>query len=195
MAYEIEIKAHVDAGCVEAVRTALQSIPGIVRLGDIDKNDVYWANPGSEEPLFRTRQETTADGPDVLFTAKPDKSKSPTGTEENMELEFGSSADQWDRIQEFCAGIGLVIWGIKCKKGCHYSLDIDGYHVHLELLDVKYLGWFLEMEICPESLEGFDVNGADTVLRKILGLAGIAETAIEPMGYNRMLRAIGCNGV
>jgi adenylate cyclase class IV len=133
----------------------------------------------------------TKDGPLVLFTAKPSKIKTEKGTEENQEFEFVAPDGEWDRILTFCSGMGLQVCRLKWKKGSGYMISCDGFPIHAELLDVKYLGWFLEMEICPESLEGFDMQAADRALRKVLSQMGIDESQVEGRGYNRMLRLIG----
>ena len=74
---------------------------------------------------------------------------------------------------------------------CSYHTIFEDYDIHVELLNVKYLGWFLETEICPPSLEGFDVENAHKVLRDLLAAIGISEDAIEHVGYNKLLKAIG----
>lgn len=191
MSYEIELKAHVGADDVSEVRNRLSAVPGIRYIGETDKFDIYWGRTDDGEPLFRTRRQLTADGPEVIFTAKPSKKKSEKGTEENQELEFCAPDKQWDSVLTFCSGIGLQVCRLKWKKGFEYSVDIDGFTIHAELLDVRYLGWFLELEICVEDLGSVDDKAADRALRKLLSLAGIPETAVESKGYNRMLREVG----
>lgn len=191
MAYEIELKAHVGDSRVESLRETLMRIPTMAFHGETDKYDVYWSHTPDGEPLYRTRREMNENGPDILFTAKPSKVKTSNGTEQNTELEFAAAADQWERIQEFCSGIGLKVCRIKWKKGYSYFVTYQGFEIHVELLFVKYLGWFLEMEICPESLEGFDSVLADKALRSLLVEVGLCESDVESRGYNRMLKEIG----
>ncbi len=191
MAFEIELKAHVDETMVKSVDKALAGISGAEYQGETHKFDMYWSTTDNGDPLFRTRREMTKDGPMVLFTAKPSKTRTDKGTEENQEFEFTSPDDQWDNILTFCSNLGLQVCRLKWKRGVGYMLTMDGFEVHAELLEVKYLGWFLEMEICPKTLEGFDLEGADRALRKILAITGISEDAVESRGYNRMLREIG----
>lgn len=191
MAYEIELKAHVAAEQVPDVKVRLMAVPGIRYIGETDKFDIYWSKTPDGEPVFRTRRQMTSDGPEVLFTAKPHKKKSAKGTEENQELEFCAPDGQWDSVLMFCSGIGLEVCRLKWKKGFEYSVDIDGFHIHAELLDVRFLGWFLELEICVDDLSSVDDKAADSALRKLLSLAGISEDAVEGKGYNRMLKEAG----
>ena len=191
MAFEIELKAHVDESKVESVRNALSNISGAKCLGPEHKFDMYWSKTDDGEPLFRTRREVTSEGPQVIFTAKPCKAKTEKGTEENQEFEFSCPDTQWDNILTFCSNLGLQVCRLKWKKGVEFMVEHNGFKIHAELLDVKYLGCFLEMEICSASLDGFDLESADKSLREVLALVGISEDAVEKRGYNRMLKAIG----
>lgn len=191
MGYEIELKAHVRDDQLEAVRTAISALPEVRSFGPINKFDMYWSQTEDGDPLFRTRREATAEGSHVLFTAKPNKTRTPDGTEENQELEYTAPDSQWDNILTFCSGLGLQVCRLKWKKGSHYHVLFEGYDIHVELLDVKYLGWFIETEICTPNLVGFDIGNAHKVLRDLLAAVGISEDAIECVGYNKLLKAIG----
>ena len=191
MGYEIELKAHVREDQLDDVKSAISALPEVRILGPINKFDMYWSQTEDGDPLFRTRREASAEGSHVLFTAKPNKTRTPDGTEENQELEFTAPDSQWDNILTFCSGLGLQICRLKWKKGTHYHALFEGYDIHVELLNVKYLDWFIEMEICPSSLEGFDIENAHRVLRNLLAVVGISEDAIECVGYNKLLKAIG----
>ena len=190
MSYEIELKAHVAPENVERVRQLLASA-GARYLGPTEKFDIYWATSPDGEPVFRTRRQLTTEGPEVLFTAKPNKTKSENGTEENQELEFCTPDKQWDNVLTFCSGIGLQVCRLKWKKGHEYSVEVDDFTIHAELLDVRYLGWFFELEICVDDIAAVDAEAADRALRKLLSTAGIPEDAVEGRGYNKMLRDVG----
>lgn len=191
MSFEVELKAHVKEEELQSVQNALMSqysAKGTL----VDKYDVYWSHTPDGDPLLRTRREnSTDDGHIVLFTAKPNKFKTENGTERNMEFEFSSTDDQWENIQTFFKGIGLKECRIKWKKGYSYHIKENGFDIHAELLNVKYLGWFLEMEICPSSMDDFDVNAADKALRQVLLNVGLKESDVESRGYNRMLKELG----
>lgn len=190
MAYEIELKAHVREEEVESVKNALLKLPDVTYNGVTGKFDMYWSHTDNGEPLFRTRREMTQKGPSVIFTAKPHKTKTEKGTEENQEFEFSVPDSKWGDILNFCSGIGLQVCRLKWKNGHDFTLRRNGFDVHAELIEVRYLGWFLEIEICVESMEGVD-TAADMTLRDILSLAGLSEDRVESRGYNRMLKAIG----
>lgn len=189
MSLETELKAHVSEGMVDSIKTKLLSLPSCVDHGEISKFDVYWSDSEDGNPLFRTRKETCNGKTDVLFTAKPSKSKTKEGTEHNVELEFEAKGEDWERILQFVRGVGCKVCRVKWKKGWHCTIQKNGYEIHAELLNVRYLGWFLEMEICTE--DELDFDSANTALHQMLDFVGLDYSAIEPLGYNKMLRAIG----
>lgn len=189
MSFETEIKAHVSDDKVESIKSKLLSISSCINHGDISKFDVYWSNSEDGDPVFRTRKETCNGKTDVLFTAKPSKTKTCDGIEKNVELEFQAQGEEWERILEFVRGVGCKVCRVKWKSGWHCSLEHNGFNIHAELLNVRYLGWFLEMEICSE--EELDFANADKALHEILYFVGLDQSAVEPLGYNKMLRAIG----
>ena len=114
MAYEIELKAHVSENQLDDVRSAISALPEVKALGPINKFDMYWSQTEDGDPLFRTRREASAEGSHVLFTAKPNKTRTADGTEENQELEFTAPDSQWDNILTFCSGLGLQVCRLKC---------------------------------------------------------------------------------
>ena len=191
MAYEIELKAHVRESELDSVIEKLLGIPGTKALGHTSKFDIYWSKTEDGDPLFRTRREMTDDGPRILFTAKPSKKRKEDGTEENQELEFLVPDSQWDDVMNFCNGLSLQVCRLKWKKGTGYQVQMDGFSIHVELLDVRYIGWFIEMEICPQTLDGFDMDAAELTLRNLLSFVGLSADDIEHLGYNKLLKAIG----
>ena len=189
MSLETEIKAHVHEGMVDSIKTKLLALPSCVDHGDISKFDVYWSDSEEGDPVFRTRKETCNGKTDVLFTAKPSKTKTKEGTEKNVELEFQAQGDQWENVLQFVRGIGCKVCRVKWKKGWHCTLKHNDFEIHAELLNVRYLGWFLEMEICTE--EELDFASAEQTLHEMLDYVGLDRASIEPLGYNKMLRALG----
>lgn len=191
MSIETEIKAHVEESMVETVKSKLLSMSSCIDHGNISKFDIYWSTTDEGDPLFRTRRELNDGKVRVLFTAKPHKSKSERGTENNEEFEFEAAGSQWDGILEFANGIGYKVCRVKWKRGWHCTIPNEGFEIHAELLEVKYLGWFIEMEICSKNASETDLAAEDKALRNLLMKVGLSQSAIEPTGYNKLLKAIG----
>ncbi|MCQ2397782.1 MAG: CYTH domain-containing protein [Sphaerochaetaceae bacterium] len=190
MGYEIELKAHIDEQEVERLLSKIRNFEGTVDLGRINKEDIYWADSDDSEPVFRTRYEVFSDGSRILFTSKPYKTKT-VGTEFNTENEFTVSADQWDKVIKFVRGLGLCVCRHKYKNGWHFECQQDGFNIHAEILEVKYLGYFLEMEIAGDDNDDVDKIAAETSLHRLLENLNVSSEAIEPKGYNRMLTECG----
>ncbi len=190
MSCEIELKAHLKEEEIESVISILKGMPTCKDLGPVDKYDVYWSTSEDNAPLFRTRLEHNNEGARILFTQKPMKSKD-FCTEYNIENEFEVSASEWDKVQYFYKSAGLKICRIKCKTGYHFMLNCNGFDMHCEILNVKYLGWFIETEICGENLDSMDKEGAEKALYYLLGVVNVPFDAVEPKGYNKMLKACG----
>ena len=111
--------------------------------------------------------------------------------ENNIEIEY-RAFDDWEKCLEFQKALGYEIVRHKYKTGWHYHVCLDSLEIHAELLNVKYLGWFLEMEYCPESLnDEVLTNKAVETLKLILSKCGIKESQIEPLSYTKMLMSCG----
>lgn len=192
MGCEIEIKAHVEENQVESVKEKLSKIEGCTYLGTIDKEDIYWAHQETDPPVFRTRKEAENGIPRILFTSKPLKTKEDK-TEVNIENEFVAESAQWEGIIGFVEGLDFKVCRRKWKRGFHYMVPVDGMDIHAELLYVRHLGWFLEIEICGDDIADFDRAEAESALFKLIKLAGLKEEAVEAKGYNKMLKDIGRN--
>ena len=190
MGCEIELKAHVNDNHVDSLISSLKNLNDSYYLGEIGKYDIYWSHSEDGEPLFRTRLEDSSEGQRVLFTQKPLKSKDYC-TEYNVENEFVSSGAEWDNVQKFMKGLNLKICRIKIKEGHHFKIDLNGFEMHCEVLKVKYLGWFIETEICGDDIDLMDKEGAEKALYFLLGLVNIPIDAVEPKGYNKMLKEVG----
>ncbi len=195
MSAEIELKAHLEDDAVDDVVCRLKSMSGAEYLGEVRKYDIYWSHTEEGDPEFRTRQETALDASGcethrIIFTQKPMKRKD-YSTEYNVENEFEAAPGEWKRILAFIAGIGLVACRIKEKEGFHFRVCMDGQEMHSEILNVKHLGWFIETEICGDDIDAMDKKAAERALYALLRVLGISETAVEPRGYNKMLKAAG----
>ncbi len=190
MGFEVEIKAHISEDNVPLIRSFFDNNKEASFCGCTDKQDVYWAKNETDPPMFRTRLEKTDNGSEVLFTSKPLKKKDYL-TEYNVENEFSAGSDQWEDVLHFVSGLGLKVCRRKWKKGYGWFVDVDGFRIHAELLEVRFLGWFLEMEICSKNEDDIDKTAAEKALFKLLKMAGVSEQNVEPVGYNKLLVAAG----
>lgn len=190
MGFEVEIKAHVSEDNVPLIRSFFDNNKEASFCGCTDKQDVYWAKNETDPPMFRTRLEKTDNGVEVLFTSKPLKKKDYL-TEYNVENEFSAGSDQWEDVLHFVSGLGLKVCRRKWKKGYGWFVDVDGFNIHAELLEVRFLGWFLEMEICSKNEDDIDKATAEKALFKLLKMVGVSEGNVEPVGYNKLLVAAG----
>lgn len=190
MSCEIEIKAHVKDSQWDIVKANLDSLEEAEFLGTTDKEDIYWARSKDDAPVFRTRREVENGIPKILFTSKPLKTKD-FKTEVNIENEFEVASAQWEGIIAFVEGLGFMPCRLKWKRGVHYKVSVNGFDIHAELLYVRHLGNFLEMEICDDDPANINKEEAEKALYCLLAKAGVPESAVEAKGYNKMLTAIG----
>lgn len=180
MGYEVELKAHV--ADPERVRKILVK-EGCV-LQDEEKQDIYFSLP-NDDPLFRIRYEKYGEGKgSVLFTTKEKSVRN--GIEVNRETEFTTTGDQFKASVGFVLALGYVEYVRKLKRGIHTHLALDGNELHIELVEVPPLGWFVEMEFILEREE--DVPKAKEGLHHALSLLGVGEEHIEPRYYMHLLR-------
>ena len=188
MSYEVELKAHVDDPI-----TLKHDIEQHTRIVDVcceEKDDIYYTEEG-EEPLFRLRVERfgpsfhTLSG-NVRFTRKYKSLKN--GIEVNEEVEFLSSSDQAERAHAFFLSLGYQVYIRKTKRGYSYTWVVDETlsPLHIELVEIASLGWFLEMEFVLEKEE--QVPYARTRLLEVLSLFGVPQERIEERYYIHLLK-------
>ena len=189
MGLEIEIKAHLQKEQAKRVTDFFSSYKGVQCGSTVDKEDYYWSDTIDNPPLFRTRLEKNNSESFILVTSKPDKSRK-CFTEFNRENEFKVSADQWDNILNFIKGLNLVVCRKKHKKGCGFLIPFQGLNVHVEILEVDYLGWFVEMEITSENNNFIDKDKAEKALYALLQEVRIPRQDCESKGYNKLLEEV-----
>ncbi|AEV28157.1 adenylate cyclase, class 2 (thermophilic) [Sphaerochaeta pleomorpha str. Grapes] len=189
MAFEVELKAHVQDP--QAIMAILEGFEHISEPVCEYKQDIYYAKNEGEEPLFRLRRESF--GPDfdsltgsVLFTYKEKTRKD--GIEVNVEKEFTTSDSQGENAEQFFLALGYVEYIKKTKKGYSFVHAIDGFlpMLHIELAEVKSLGWFLEMEFLIE--DPSLVAQAKEKLLEVLHAVGLGDSTIESRYYMHMLK-------
>lgn len=175
MGYEVEIKAHAYPELKEVIDrfTGVEGHP-------VEKDDTYYAMPGDISPRFRIRDE----GEELLITAKQNHREG--GVECNKELEFAHKPTSDKAVmEEMAALLGYEVFIKKHKKGWEWHYG----EVHIELLDVLHLGWYLEMETIS-SIPGLEENREKVaLLYMILSAVGLCSCDVESKSYQQMLRA------
>ncbi len=187
MAMEVELKAHVQDW--QLLKERIEQQVGLEGPVYELKDDIYYCREG-EDALFRLRLEQK--GPSfsklagqVVFTRKYKQLKE--GIEVNEELEFCCDANEAEAADTFFLSLGFEHYTRKTKKGYFYTWKVDASlpPLHLELVEVGSLGWFLEMEFVLEDEK--KVPLARTFLRTILAQLGVDEQRIESRYYMHLL--------
>lgn len=129
---EVEIKARVSEHHI--VREKIESFAGEGR--NVNKVDFYFHKPKTKESAFRLR-----DNNGVLEITAKKKSSDAKG-ENNLEFEFTSDINQFDKAVDFFLCLGYEKYYKKSKCGWDWKIG----NAHVELLEVNELGYFLEIE-------------------------------------------------
>ena len=150
-------EVEIKAHADASLKAAIDNLAGVKGL-PVTKDDCYYALPGDEVPRFRIRVE---DG-HLLVTAKHNRREG--GLECNEELEFVH-----ERLED------------------KVTMEAMARMLGFELLDVRHLGWYLEMEVISP-VQGFEENkGLYDKLRRVLHSLGLGDDAIESRSYQEML--------
>ncbi|AEC01958.1 CYTH domain-containing protein [Parasphaerochaeta coccoides] len=194
MSSEIELKARVTEPFV--LKALISTLPGISSPRVIAKKDVYYTHPLHGGPWFRVRsvkehREQEKEEGSIVFTHKVHGQSD--GIENNCEQEFFVDIQQEKEVFAFCSALGMQEYIRKEKRGWAWWITEKGTHgfpLHLELLEVSPLGWFLEMEyVLPDAPDVKDVKKAQENLQEMLNTLGIKKSAIESRYYMDMLKA------
>lgn len=174
---EVEIKAHVKD--YKAVKAEIEKRYG--SAGAVKKIDHYFKRPGEVKQALRVRENNDH----LEFTAKKN-SKSKEG-ENNLEYEVGLPLSELDNSLMFFRALGFEDYFIKRKTGFEWNTG----SVHIELLDVNDLGWFLEMEaLLPFDSSDSDVKKANEELHRLLHEFSLSEEDIEMKSYRFMILGV-----
>lgn len=173
MSYEIELKVRVNAPI--ELKKKIEAITG--KTGEkVEKEDIYYRRKDETLASFRIRRQD-----DCLFvTAK--RNNRTEGIETNEEAEFKVDKKEFDRLTSFSSILGYEILLEKHKKG--YAWHYSG--ILVELLDVKELGWFLEIEIISDTLD--DKDNEVIRLYDFLSLCDIDRKDICNESYQQLLQ-------
>jgi predicted adenylyl cyclase CyaB len=170
MTIEVEFKAWVDDP--SAFKAKLDAQAAFV--GEVQKHDIYFRQPGDSEGHFRLRRE----GQTSTVTTK--YKRIVDGTEISDEIEFEvSEAGAFCRLAD---RFGFEPFVIKRKASRVYRVGTTT----LELNEVEHLGFFIEVEMLCE--DESQVEGARKELAAWADRLGIPDEAIEPRPYIRLIR-------
>ena len=171
---EVELKAHVKDWAETKEKIESYCGPGTI----VSKRDQYFHRPGEKHQAFRIRDNNG----NMEFTSK--KNSSNENGEDNMEYEFSAPIGQLDKAVLFFSNLGYEPYFRKFKNGWEWMMD----DVHIELLEVNDLGFFLEMEILiPFDSSCEDVSDSQFHLQKLLGKFGISKDAVCSKSYRSMI--------
>lgn len=171
---EIEVKARVKNP--QAVKSYLDRVSSSAKR--VYKRDHYFRREYEEKPSFRIRQEESS----LTFTNKIEK-ESRDG-EDNLEYEFSAPFDQYDKAVEFFYSLGYRDYFVKIKDG--YEWTYKG--VHVELLEVNDLGFFLECEVLlPFGSDDGEQKRAFSLIYEIFDECRIKKDDIERRSYRSMI--------
>ncbi|MBK5200716.1 MAG: hypothetical protein JJE21_04185 [Spirochaetaceae bacterium] len=188
MATEIELKAHVND--VDKILSSIRNTLGISQECFQEKKDIYLMNE-IDKPVVRCRLEKKGLDKNnlkasLLITVK---NKELSGKiEENNEFEIDSDAHNFETSIELFKALGYRETLLKEKTGYSFMLDKYQFPLHVEVLEVKPLGWFLEIEFSiKEQLSVFGVSALKDDLLDALALFGISQDKIEGKFYRDLL--------
>ena len=173
MAYEVEIKAHA----YPELKEVIDSFTG-TEGHPVNKDDVYYAMEGDVSPRFRIRDE----GDELLITAKRNHREG--GLECNEELEFSHGREDKETMHQMALMLGYHVFIEKHKEGFEWMHG----DVHIELLNVRHRGWFLEMEILSPTDDRNANRDRILALYSILNSVGLCSCDVEAKSYQQMLR-------
>lgn len=179
MSYEVEIKAKVD----DKLSLVDELNKRFGPFTKVEKKDTYYNFKTDED--FVTRCRIRVQGEDLIITTKQKNIKD--GFECNKEIEFIHPKKDLETIDEFFKNLGLKILREKEKSGYEWQSG----DMHIELLDVKHLGFFLETEIISDTNDEKEVDLLNKKLLSFYESLGIDKEMIEKRAYNQMLKELG----
>lgn len=171
---EVEIKARAED--YKAVMAEIEKRYG--KGGEVHKTDHYFRVPGEKKQALRVRENNGH----LEFTAK--KTTNDKGGEDNLEYEVELSISELDNALLFFRALGYEDFFIKRKNGFEWMAG----SVHVELLSVNELGWFLEMEaLLPFDSDEAEAKKANEELHRLLHEFSLSECDIENRSYRKLI--------
>lgn len=170
---EIEIKAHA----LDMEKTKALIEQSCKKGHVVSKKDTYLRR--DDGLMMRVRDNTGS-----LEATVKKRRKNKKGEEDNLEYEISLGSTTLDDALLFFNNLGFDFYYNKYKDGWDWNLD----GVHVELLNVNDLGWFLEMEALLDFDSSEDeVNQKRELLSCLLKRFGVDESQIEARSYRSMI--------
>lgn len=171
---EIELKARVSDE--QKLKTLISSICGEAKI--VNKVDYYFRKPGEKQQALRVRNNNGK----LEFTAK--KTSHINDGERNLEYEIHGDIKEIEKSKDFFRCLGFEDYFKKIKNGWEWTYD----EVHIELLEVNDLGYFLEMEILiPFNKNENDELDAERKLHYYLAKFKVPSENICTKSYRAMI--------
>jgi adenylate cyclase class 2 len=179
MPFEVELKAWIDDP--EDMKQRLDHLGSFTR--HFVKDDTYFVGmldpgaAGSGQPReFRLR----GDSGEWICTFK--EKQIVDGVETNDEREFFVSDPE--NFRELLLRLGCRETVHKHKSGLEYSVN----GIKAEVVEIRHVGHFIELERMIEVLEPEKRNEAEADIRGLLETLGVGTDRIEPRPYTRMIK-------
>lgn len=197
MSIEIELKAHISnyKETLNLIRSHENISNEIYQI----KKDIYFTKGHHEKPSLRSR--LVAFGKDekslqkqVLITLK--EKQVVDEIETNKEIEFSVDKNDYDQTISFFTALGYSIALKKEKIGYSFNFDYFKEPLHIELIEVPPLGWFLEMEFClKDDIDENEKLKARANLYEALSIFKVDESLIEKDYYMDLLKKSNKNTI
>ena len=174
MTYEVEIKARVrDPNHFEARAAKLG-----LYLKDSEKEDIYFRPVGETSPAPDTRYRLRRENETAVVTFK--QKQVIDGFVVSDEVEF--SVDDLQSFFRFTHFIGFEPFVVKHKRSRVYQVG----RTHIELNNVKHLGYFTEIEILCETED--EVSAARDEIMALLPELSLSKADLVEDSYIVMIQ-------
>jgi adenylate cyclase class 2 len=178
---EVECKMQVASDQVEILACRIQDVLSEIEPREVHKEDVYFSKDGVTAD-FRVRISDDS----VLVTRKVKELRT-DGVEINEEIEFSVLRESVGQLNQFFASLKFLPSIQKYKRGKLWRRDT----LTVELVNVKFLGWFLEIEfLLPNSATVQQIDESVKLLSSLRRQLGVDTLPVESRYYIDMLQEV-----
>lgn len=179
MGYEVEIKFRVaDASALVGRLRSLGAEEG----AEIEQVDRYLAHPGRDFAATDEALRLRRLGPENRITYKGPKVGGPTKTREEIEVPFGTGAENLAQMAALFDRLGFRLVAEVSKSRTAFALRHEGRAVEVTLDRAGPLGVFAEVEALAADADG--LPGAQRAVLDLAAALGLSD--VEPRSYLRM---------